>query len=99
MKNINAKYKLLALVPLFILSGCKGREHKNVIVDKVVNGTQRVWKLSDVESGKIRFFTYLRRAKGGSFYDYLEVGDTVSVVLVSGTLFPEKAYKQGFFKE
>ena len=95
MKNISTKYKLMALVPLFALVGCKRTEHKNIIVDKVTDNPERVWKLLDVESGQERFFVYSRWAKKGSFYDYLKIGDTVSLVMVSGTVFPERIYKEG----
>jgi len=96
MKNISTKYKLMALLPLFVLFGCERQGHKNVIVDKVVNGTKRMWKLSDVESGQERFFVYSRQAKGVSFYDYLEIGDTVSMVLIRGSIFSSRAYEKGF---
>jgi len=97
MKNISTKYKLMALVPLFMLAGCKRQEYKNVIIDKVANEEERVWKLLDVKSGQKRFFVYSKMAINGSYYDYLGIGDTVSVSLNGGRFISEEAYQKGLF--
>ena len=92
MKNISAKYKLMALVPLFVLTGCKRTEHKNVIIGKVSNDTERVWLLHDIQSGQERVFSYTKGNRK-SPYDYLEVGDTVSL-FTGGRLLSEDCYQK-----
>ena len=92
MKNISAKYKLMALVPLFVLTGCKRTEHKNVIIGKMTNDTERMLLFSDVQSGQQRAFIY-SKGKRKSSYDYLEVGDTVSL-FTGGRLLSEDCYQK-----
>jgi len=76
MKNLNTKYKILALIPLFALMGCKRQEHKNVITGKIANDTERLFLLSDVQTGQKRVLQWNSKK---AEYEYLNVGDTVSV--------------------
>ena len=91
-------YKLLALVPLFVLTGCKRQEHKNVIIDKITNDTERMFLLSDIQSGQKRVFVY-SCGNRKSQCDYLEAGDTISVftggVLVSGRNYQKQLVLRG----
>ncbi|MBR5354601.1 MAG: hypothetical protein IK122_00555 [Alphaproteobacteria bacterium] len=90
MKNVN--YKLLALIPLLALSGCKKQEHINVVTEKVTNDTERLFLLSDIQSGQKRAFFY---ASGNreSLYDYLKVGDTITIS-TGGTLLSNRNYQK-----
>lgn len=83
MKNLNTKYKILALIPLFALVGCKRQEHKNVITGKITNDKERLFILSDIQSGQERV---LQWHSNKTDYEYLKVGDTVSVFTGSRVL-------------
>ena len=83
---------MIALLPLFALVGCKRTEHKNVIVGKVSNDTERVWLLHDIQSGQEIVF-YYTKGNRKSPYDYLEVGDTVSL-FTGGRFLSEDCYQK-----
>ena len=78
MKNINTKYKIIVLVPLMAMMGCKLHEHKNVIngIGSVCN--QKILLLEDVDTGQERFYKH-SNSNNACFYDYLQLGDTVTI--------------------
>lgn len=102
MKRINAKYKILALIPLFALVGCRKHdvnEHKNVITGIISFGNQKALLLEDVESGQERFCklnnTYFN-AMAFNDFKYLHLDDTVTI-MTGGDFLHEDYYQENVF--
>ena len=76
-KKLCLNYKLLAWIPLILMTGCKKAEHKNIILNPTTVGNIRTILIKDTQSNTERIFktTYTP----GSDFDYLKVGDTVSI--------------------
>ena len=77
------QYKLLAFVPLFILTGCgKSHEYKNVVKGIKDTGSSKLLLVSDVNDNSERvvildLYYYNDIAKD---FQYVQVGDTVKIV-------------------
>ena len=78
MKRADTKYKLMFLIPLVALVGCKKYEHKNVITGIGSIGNQKVLLLEDTETGKERFLD-VTSCKSTYYYDYSQLDDTVVI--------------------
>lgn len=90
--KIHPNYKTFAMVLLLGLVGCKRYEHKNVFLDMAQEGTKRTILIRDVETGTERIFKADEDWAGWyKDYDYLQPGDTVTVVV--GGIFSDKAYQ------
>lgn len=73
MKN----YKLMALVPLFMLIGCKHQGHKNIIIGISTTSETPGFLLKDVETNQERIYIV---SQWNTLYNYLKIGDTVVIV-------------------
>lgn len=91
--KIRPNYKAFALALLLGLVGCKRvvYEHKNVFLDMVRDGAKRTILIRDVETGTERIFNSYEYYEYGENYDYLQPGDTVTIVV--GGIFSDKAYQ------
>ena len=77
------KYKLLAFVPLFMLTGCgKSHEYKNVVKDIKDTGNTKMFIVNDVNDNRERIVILDLYYYGGFAKDfkYVQIGDTVRVV-------------------
>jgi len=98
-KNQNLKirpnYKTLAMIALFGLAGCNKYEYKNVVTGVGKKENTRMILLKDVETGDERIF--LRDPGWNSCvdlysdYDYIELDDTVTVVV--GGMLSDRYYQ------
>ena len=93
MKN----YKIMALIPLLMLAGCrKQQEHKNVITGIVSNDIEEAVFLKSVETGQERILLNFRKNKTDEIYNYLKTGDTISIV-TGGSFVHDKDYQRFLF--
>ena len=75
---MKTKYKLLALVPLIALVGCKRYQHKNVITGIGTIHENKVVFLEDVQSGKESIYKFTNKREL-DYFDYLKIDDTVTI--------------------
>ena len=73
------KYKILALIPIMAIAGCKKYEHKNVITGKGTYNYQKILLLDDAESHQERIYKFSGRYTP-YFFDCLELDDTVTII-------------------
>jgi len=109
MKHINAKYKLLALVPLMVLTGCKKTEkytYPNTVDEIVTIDNQKIVLLSDVSTGQKRFFkieygysnfAMTHSNKIFADFDYLQSGDTITLITSTKDNYENNAILDGNF--
>lgn len=82
MKHINAKYKLLALVPLMVLTGCKKAEkHANVVTGIGNLNNDKVVSITDIKTNIDRIYIYHGTPEYpyAPWIDYIQIGDTVAI--------------------
>ena len=78
---MKAKYKLLALVPLMALIGCKEDAHKNVVTDVGNFNNDKVVSIKDIKTDIERIYMI----NGNPEYpyapwaDYIQIGDTITI--------------------
>ena len=102
MKNINAKYKILAMIPLFMLVGCKKHdihEHKNIVTGLVTIGNHRVILLEDIESCQERICKLNDAYSNTAFlddFDYFCLADTLTIT-TGGEFLSEGYYQDNIF--
>lgn len=94
MRRINAKYKLLALVPLVMIGGCKKieHEHKNVITGIGSYDNKKMIMLNDVDTDQERILFFNRLDADTSFYKYFRLDDTVKII--TGGVYSGDGYYQ-----
>ena len=73
------KYKILALIPVMAIAGCKKYEYKNVITGKGTYNNQKMLLLEDVKSHKERIYQFSDRYEP-DFFEDLELDDTVTII-------------------
>ena len=86
------KYKILALIPIMAIAGCKKYEHKNVITGKGTYNDQKILLLDDVKTGVERIYNISETC---NFYDLLQLDDTVTIFTGPDIYFgAEKHYQE-----
>ena len=101
MKKINAKYKILALIPLFALVGCKKhdiQEHKNVITGIVVFDNHKMFLMQDVETNQDRVLKLNDIYSDSLFvtdFNYMYLDDTLKII-TGGDFLNEDYYQDNF---
>lgn len=89
---MKTNYKLLALMPLFVLTGCgEKRAHRNVITNIATKGATRSFVLKDIDTNAERIFVFSRTNL--ECCDYLQQGDTISI-FTGGLNRSDKAYQE-----
>ena len=89
------KYKLLAFVPLFMLTGCsKNHAYKNVVKGIKDTGNTKMFMVSDVNDNRERIVILDLYYYGGFAKDfkYVQIGDTVNVIT-------DAMCKEGYYKD
>jgi hypothetical protein len=81
---MKTKYKILAMVPLMALVGCKKYEHKNVITGIGTVEKQKILLVNDVNTNQERIYPISREyeQKHPDVLEYLQTGDTVIFTIV-----------------
>lgn len=78
MKKIS--YKLWALVPMFVLTGCGEKfAHENIITGKVEKGNEKAFVIKDAETNDERVYEIGPGMQARTDFDCFKIGDTISV--------------------
>lgn len=91
MKKIN--YKLLALMPMFVLTGCGEKHvHKNIVIGKASVGNDKIFSVKDTKTREERVFRIGAGLNARSDFDCFKIGDTISIY-TGGVYRSEKYYQ------
>ena len=91
MKNVN--YKLLALMPMFVLTGCGEKiAHRNIITDKVEKGNEKAFVIKDAKTNVERVYEIGPGLNAKDNFDCFQIGDTISIY--TGGVYRSEDYYQ-----